>query len=149
MHWIAGQCMGKLAPMTSSSAFKAPLWTRILLAFFALFALAIGVLEITNPGQFGIDVSDAKEYLAMETGVARNVALGLGFAVIAWRGRAAEVAVALGLRALVDLFDLILVARAPEFSAPSAIMAAAFCIVAALGAGVASKADTQALAAAR
>lgn len=118
---------------------RAPLWTRILLAFFALFALAVGLLELTNPGQFGIDPSDAKEYLAMETGVARNLALGIGFGVLAWRGRAAEVAVALGLRALVDLLDLALVARAPEFSAPSASMAAAFCVVAAIGARAASR----------
>lgn len=133
-----------LALMTSSIVGRAPLWTRLLLAFFALFALAVGLLELTNPGQFGIDATDAKEYLAMETGVARNLALGMVFALLAWRGRAAEVAVALGLRALVDLFDLILVARAPEFSAPSAAMAAAFCIVAAIGARAATKASSAA-----
>lgn len=124
---------------------RAPLWTRILLAFFAVFSLAVGLLELSNPGQFGIDANDAKEYLAMATGVARNLALGLGFGVIAWRGRAAEVAVALGLRALIDLFDLALVVRAPEFSAPSAAMAAIFCVVASLGARAASRVGSPAL----
>lgn len=127
-----------LAAMAHGSLRRAPTWTRLLLAFFALFALAVGLLELTNPSQFGIDPADPQEYLAMETGVARNLALGVGFALLAWRGRAAEVAVALGLRSLVDLFDLALVARAPEFSAPSAAMAAVFCIVAALGARAAA-----------
>lgn len=119
---------------TAVATRKVPRWILVAAGFFGSFALVIGLATMLNPAMFDLDRGNDQHYLVMVTSAARNFGLGGLLLVTMIRRRAAELRLSLGLRAFVDLADMLLSFGAPTLNPVSLVMAGLFALVAGWGA---------------
>lgn len=113
---------------------RVPRWVLVAAGFFGIFAVAIALATMLNPTMFDLDRANDQHYLVMVTSAARNLGLGGLLLFSMARRRAVELRLALGLRAFVDLADMLLSFGAPTLNPVSLAMAGLFALIAGWGA---------------